>query len=206
MWMKTESDALRSAREAPHALAPKARQPKGRMPASVVPREVLAGLLRGVAKPQVKLLIGVSHPYRTSGSCSAIEKRKVSGPFDHVFETEGARVIRTPLRAPRANAFAERFVRTVRRDCLDHVLIYGRQPLERVLQAYVAHYIQERPHRGLSFDRTRRPPNTAGLGTTRLVERRGRARRSDSRVLLGGVIRIVEPFRRRDSAGSLTNH
>jgi transposase InsO family protein len=44
-----------------------------------------------------------------------------------------------------------RFVRTVRRECLDHVLIYGRRHLERVLQAYVAHYMKERPHRGLGL-------------------------------------------------------
>ena len=76
---------------------------------------------------------------------------KFSGPFDDVFRTEGVRVIRTPIRAPRANAFAERFVRTVRRECLDHILIYGRRHLERVLQTYVAHYLEERPHRGLSL-------------------------------------------------------
>ena len=74
---------------------------------------------------------------------------KYSGPFDAVLRGEGVRIIRTPIRAPRANAFAERFVRTVRRECLDHVLIYDRRHLERVLQAYVAHYDEERPHRGL---------------------------------------------------------
>jgi transposase InsO family protein len=74
---------------------------------------------------------------------------KFSGPFDAVLRAEGVRVIRTPVRAPRANAFAERFVGTVRKECLDHVLIYGRRHLERVLQAYVAHYDEERPHRGL---------------------------------------------------------
>jgi putative transposase len=52
---------------------------------------------------------------------------KFSGPFDGVFETEAIRVVRTPIRAPRANAFAERFVRTVRSECLDHVLLYGRR-------------------------------------------------------------------------------
>ncbi len=76
---------------------------------------------------------------------------KFSGPFDEVLRTEGVRVIRTPIRAPRANAFAERFVRTVRPECLDHVLIYGPRHLERVLQPYVAHYVEERPHRGLSL-------------------------------------------------------
>ena len=55
---------------------------------------------------------------------------KYSGPFDEVFRTEGVRVVRTPIRAPKANAFAERFVRTVQRECLDHVLIYGRRHLE----------------------------------------------------------------------------
>jgi putative transposase len=74
---------------------------------------------------------------------------KFSGPFDEVFRTEGARVIRTPIRAPRANAYAERFVRTVRSQCLDHVLVYGRRHLERVLRTYVVHYMEERPHRGL---------------------------------------------------------
>jgi putative transposase len=76
---------------------------------------------------------------------------KFSGPFDALLRAEGVRVIRTPIRAPRANAFAERFVRTVRRKCLDHLLIYGRRHLERVLQAYVAHYDEERPHRGLGL-------------------------------------------------------
>ena len=76
---------------------------------------------------------------------------KFSGTFYDVFETEGVRVLRTPIQAPRANAFAERFVRTVRTECLDHVLIYGRGHLERVLHAYVRHYTEERPHRGLGL-------------------------------------------------------
>jgi putative transposase len=63
---------------------------------------------------------------------------KFSGPFDEVHRTEGVRIIRTPIRAPRANTSAERFVGTDRRECLDHVLMHGRPHLERVLQTYVA--------------------------------------------------------------------
>jgi transposase InsO family protein len=76
---------------------------------------------------------------------------KFSGPFDEVFRTEGVRVIKTPIRAPKANAFAERWVRTVRRECLDHLLVQGRSHLERVLSEYVAHYNLVRPHRSLEL-------------------------------------------------------
>ncbi len=57
----------------------------------------------------------------------------------------------TLIRAPKANAFAERFVRTVRSECLDHVLVYGRRHLDRVLRAYVTHHTEERPHRWLDL-------------------------------------------------------
>jgi len=65
---------------------------------------------------------------------------KYSGPFDEVFRTEGARIIHTPIRAPRANSFAERWVQTVGAECLDRTLVLGRRHLERVLRAYVEHY------------------------------------------------------------------
>jgi putative transposase len=105
---------------------------------------------------------------------------KFCGPFGAVLRAEGVRVIRTPIRAPRANAFAERFVRTVRQECLDHVLIYGRRHLERVLQAYVAHYVEERPHRGLNLAVPAGNRTPQVRGTTRApVERRD---------VLGGLI------------------
>jgi transposase InsO family protein len=73
------------------------------------------------------------------------------------------RVIETPLRAPRANAVAERWVRTVRDECLDHVLIVGRRHLERVLRLYVAHYNEARPHRSLALATpTGQPPAARG--------------------------------------------
>ena len=76
---------------------------------------------------------------------------KFPGPFDEVFRSEGASVIKTPVRAPKANAIAERWVRTIREDCLDQLLILGRRHLERTLGDYVAHYNAERPHRSLAL-------------------------------------------------------
>lgn len=76
---------------------------------------------------------------------------KFCGPFDEVFATEGVEVIRTPIRAPRANAVAERWVRTVRVECLDWLLITGRRHLEAVLRTYACHYNLGRPHRGLDL-------------------------------------------------------
>ena len=63
---------------------------------------------------------------------------KYSGPFDEVVRSEGIRIVKTPVRAPKANAIAERFVRTVRGECLDWLLILNRRHLERVLRVYVA--------------------------------------------------------------------
>ena len=75
---------------------------------------------------------------------------KFTACFDEVFRSEGIRVIHTPVQAPQANAFAERFVRTVRTECLDWLLIVGRRQLEHVLRTYTQHYNRERPHRGLA--------------------------------------------------------
>jgi len=66
-------------------------------------------------------------------------------------------VVKTPVRAPRANAFAERWVGSVRRECLDHLLIFGRRHLRRVLDAYTEHYKRGRPHRSLALH----PPDPA---------------------------------------------
>jgi putative transposase len=64
---------------------------------------------------------------------------------------EGISIIRTPVKAPTANAFAERFVGTVQRECLDWMLIFGHRQLERTLRIYFEHYNRHRPHRGLGL-------------------------------------------------------
>ena len=85
--------------------------------------------------------------------CFLIHDRdsKFTASFDEVFRSEGVNVIQTPVRAPRANAYAERFVRTVRTECLDWLLFVGRRHLEHVLRIYIQHYNRERPHRGLAL-------------------------------------------------------
>jgi transposase InsO family protein len=77
---------------------------------------------------------------------------KFTASFDEVFASEGIEVIRTPIRSPRANAITERWVRTVREECLDWTLVLGRHHLEAVLRDYVRHYNQHRPHRGLRLE------------------------------------------------------
>ena len=104
---------------------------------------------------------------------------KFTAAFDAVFAAEGIQVLRTPVRAPRANAYAERWVGTVRRECLDRMLVVGRRHLVSVLGEYAGHYNGHRPHRALG----QAPP----LGPTSLPDRRlgGRVVRHDR---LGGLI------------------
>ena len=83
--------------------------------------------------------------------------QKFTASFDEVFRTEGIEIVRTPFRAPQANAVAERFVRTVRNECLDWLLVLNREHLERAVAVFVDHYNRHRPHRGLGL----RPPQPA---------------------------------------------
>jgi transposase InsO family protein len=110
---------------------------------------------------------------------------KFTESFDAVFAAEGITTVLTPFQAPRANAFAERWVRTVRRECLDWTLVLGRRHLERVLRVYVAHYNQRRPHRGLDLRSPDPPPDSAPPTSTHRAVRR--------RDLLGGLIHEYAP-------------
>jgi transposase InsO family protein len=109
---------------------------------------------------------------------------KFSGPFDEVFRTEGVTIVKTPIRARKANAFAERWVRTVRTECLDWMLVLGRRHLERVLRTYTTHYNEARPHRGLDLKTPE--PRQDPLPRPALGQR---VRRHD---LLGGLIHEYE--------------
>ena len=97
--------------------------------------------------------------------------------FDAVFTAEGLRVVRTPVRAPRANAVAERWVGTVRRECLDWILVLSRGHLEAVVREFVEQYNAARPHRALAL----RPP----LARAQPVAATGAIVRCDR---LGGLI------------------
>jgi transposase InsO family protein len=92
--------------------------------------------------------------------------------FDDVFAGNGTRIIKTPVRSPRANSFAERFVGTLRRECLDHLLILGERHLREVLAEYAQHYNGHRPHQGLQQEPPLRQPGHAIDITTQIEHRR----------------------------------
>jgi putative transposase len=98
---------------------------------------------------------------------------KFTAAFDAVFAAAGIEAVKIPPRAPKANAYAERWVRTVRTECLDWILVCNRRRLERVLVEYVAHYNTAQPHRGIDLDVPSPPPEPtpAGAKNVRRIER-----------------------------------
>jgi transposase InsO family protein len=102
--------------------------------------------------------------------------------FDEVFRADGIRIVKTPVRAPRANAICERVIGTIRRECLDRVLILGRRHLEAVLAEYARHYNDHRPHRSLD----QRCPRSSSEAPTPLIDIDSKRLRRGDR--LGGLI------------------
>jgi transposase InsO family protein len=101
---------------------------------------------------------------------------KFTHDFDAVFASEDIEIIKTPVQAPKANAIAERFVRTIRTECLDWLLIVNRRHLERILRVFARHYNSHRPHRSLDLQPPdpRAPQPQVPYSPTALVERRDR--------------------------------
>jgi putative transposase len=112
---------------------------------------------------------------------------KYSRAFDSIFRGEGVEIVRTPIRAPNANSYAERWVGSVRRECLDRLMIFGRRQLEHVLRVYTRHFNQQRPPRALDL---RRPDR--GSGTDRTPTATLHSLRVSRRDLLGGLIHEYE--------------
>ena len=107
---------------------------------------------------------------------------KFSRSFDEIFRTEGARVIKTPIRAPNANAFSERSIRTIRAEVTDRVLVLGPSHLDRLLARFAEHYNSHRPHRGIELA----SPDTIGI--------------------LPEVVEIADVRRRRAVAGLINEY
>jgi putative transposase len=127
------------------------------------------------------LLLGLGERGRRVRFLLRDRDTKFCRSFDEVFRSEGAEVLLTPVQAPNANAYAERWVRTVRAECLDWLLIVGRGHLDRVPRVDVEHYNQHRPHRALALE----PPDPAAGLRILAEDRRERVHRRD---LLGGLL------------------
>ena len=97
---------------------------------------------------------------------------KYTEDFRGHLDREGVKPVRCPARAPNCNAFAERFVRSIKSECLDRVILFGEMSLRRALREYVTHYHNERNHQGVG-NRLLKPPATASL-TDAAVHRRER--------------------------------
>jgi transposase InsO family protein len=132
-----------------------------------------------VAQQARNLLMGLEGRVGQFGWLIRDRDAKFTAAFDGVFAAEGIRVLRTPVRAPRANAYAERWVGTVRRELLDRMLIVGCRQLRWVLAEHVDHYNGHRPHRALGQAPPLGPAVPVALAPPARIVRRDR---------LGGLI------------------
>mgnify|MGYP001563225248 CR=1 FL=1 len=114
---------------------------------------------------------------------------KFGGDFDRVAKTSGIRVLRTPVRAPKANAVCERYLGNVRRECLDHIVILSERHMLRMLKQHVAHFNRGRPHQGIGQRVPAGPVahDDGGRRGERSAQRTSSSSISNSRIASGGI-------------------
>ena len=126
---------------------------------------------------------------------------KFTSSFDYVFADGGVRIIKTPVRSPRANSFAERYVGTLRRECLDHLLIHGERHLRTVLAEFESHYNHHRPHRGRSLHPPVHDPSEAIDMTARINRRTAVSGLINESGQAGDEVNVVGPGPAHDWKG-----
>ena len=113
-------------------------------------RVIHVGVTRSPTDPWVAQQLREATPYGQAPKYLIRDNDSKFGPsFARVARTSGIKILKTPYHAPRANAICERFLRSVRQECLDHLLIFQEKQLHRVLNGYVAYFNRARPHQGI---------------------------------------------------------
>ena len=129
---------------------------------------------------------------------------KWTDAFRGLLAGAGVRIALTPVEAPNANAYAERFVRSIREECLDHLILFGERRLLHVLKEFVVRYHEERNHQGLDNDLIAPAPRRTGIARVRFRERLGgllryylpgsvNVGRVRGRAIRSGTIRAAQP-------------
>ena len=140
-------------------------------------REVLYGGITtnptGAWTTQAARNLFLRHPQRLTHTRALLRDRasQFTGDFDEIFRTEGLKILRTPVRGPVANAFAERWIGTLRRELLDRTIIWNQRQLEHLVTDYIDHYNAHRPHRSLNQrpPASTKPPNANGQQQLRII-------------------------------------
>ena len=143
----------------------------------ITTREVLYGGITtnptGAWTTQAARNLFLRHPQRLTHTRALLRDRasQFTGDFDEIFRTEGLKILRTPVRVPVANAFAERWIGTLRRELLDRTIIWNQRQLEHLVTDYIDHYNAHRPHRSLNQrpPASTKPPNANGQQQLRVI-------------------------------------
>jgi len=113
-------------------------------------RVIHVGVTRSPTDPCIAQQLREATPYGQAPKYLICDNdRKFGSSFARVASTSAIEILKTPYHAPRANAICERFLRSVRQECLDHMLIFHEKQLRRVLNGYVAYFNEARPHQGI---------------------------------------------------------